>query len=95
MNNRLTTRERRHLAMIKALPCGVCGRPGPSYAHHIRQHRQYIAIPLCWDCHQGPQGIHGDETLWRIYRVDELDVLDRTIERLLMSPPRETYETDA
>jgi hypothetical protein len=29
LNNRLTQRERRHLAAVKEMPCGVCGAAGP------------------------------------------------------------------
>lgn len=83
MNNRLTTRERAHLAAVKSLSCGLCGKAGPSHAHHIVQGQQYTTIPLCHDCHQGPQGIHGYKTLWRIYRRDEMDVLNETIRRLM------------
>ncbi len=42
----------------------------------------YLAIPLCPDCHQGKSGIHGDRTLLRIYKTTELDLLAKTI-RLL------------
>jgi hypothetical protein len=43
MNNRLTQRERRHLAAVKEMPCGVCGASGPSDAHHIEQGQQFLA----------------------------------------------------
>lgn len=42
----------------------------------------YLAVPLCYECHQGKRGLHGDRTLWRVYRKDELDVLAETIARL-------------
>ena len=68
MNNKLTPSERRHLQKVKALPCGVCGAAGPSDAHHIEQHKQYLCIPLCKDCHQGSfNGIHGQKRLQRPY----------------------------
>lgn len=38
-----------------------------------------LVIPLCWDCHQGPQGIHGDRSAWRLRKMNELDALDNTI----------------
>ena len=36
MLNRLNTKEREHLAKVKALPCSVCDAPGPSHAHHVK-----------------------------------------------------------
>ena len=44
MNNRLSPRERRHLAVVKEMDCGVCGAPGPSDAHHIEQHGDVTAL---------------------------------------------------
>ena len=41
-----------------------------------------LTIPLCWDCHQGPHGIHGDRSRWRLRKMTELDALDRTNLRL-------------
>lgn len=84
MNNKLTTGERRHLANVKALPCGVCGAAGPSDAHHIEQHQQYLCIPLCKDCHQGPHnGVHGQKRIWNVYKKTEMSVLNETIKKLL------------
>ena len=84
MNNKLTQAERRHLAAVKALPCSVCDAPGPSDAHHVRQHRQYTCVALCKDCHQGPMmGWHGEKAMWRIRKMDELDALNVTLSRLL------------
>ena len=83
MNNRLTAAERQHLGRIKAMPCGVCGASGPSDAHHIEQHRQYLCIPLCKDCHQGSHnGIHGNRRIWAVKKLDELSVLNNTIKEL-------------
>lgn len=84
VNNKLTPAERRHLARVKELPCGVCGEPGPSDAHHIEQHLQYLCIPLCKDCHQGSfNGIHGQARIWSVYKKTEEIVLNDTIRRLL------------
>lgn len=83
MNNKLTARERRHLAAVKELPCGVCGAFGPSDAHHIDQGYQYLCIPLCKDCHQGSfNGIHGQRRIWNVMKKTELTVLNDTIEKL-------------
>jgi len=84
-----------HLATIAAMPCVLCellGLPQVSKtdAHHIRtgagmSQRQHdeLAVPLCHDgCHQGPRGIHGDRSLLRVAKVDELDLLAMTIRKL-------------
>ena len=72
MLNRLTDRERRHLARVKALPCSVCDAPGPSEAHHIVQGLQHLCVAVCSDCHRGRGGIHGDRSAWRLRKMDEL-----------------------
>ena len=62
------------------------------HCHHIREGQgmsqrasDFLAIPLCPDCHQGGMGIHGDRTLLRIHKLTELDLLARTIELLYES----------
>ena len=84
MNNRLTAAERQHLGRIKAMPCGVCGASGQSEAHHVNQHQQYTAIPLCADCHRGSHnGIHGNRRIWAVKKLDEMTVLNNTIKEML------------
>ncbi len=84
MLNRLSAREREHLAMVKALPCSVCDAPAPSEAHHIEQGLQFVAVALCPDCHRGPlMGWHGQRRAWAVRKMDELDALDKTIMRLM------------
>ena len=84
MNNKLTPADRRHLTVIKEMPCGVCGAAGPSDAHHIKQGLQYTCIPLCKDCHQGSHnGIHGQRSIWKVLKKDELSVLNDTIKAAL------------
>jgi hypothetical protein len=83
VNNTLTNAEREHVGRIKDMPCGVCGAPGPSEAHHIEQHKQYLCIPLCPDCHRGGfNGIHGQRRIWKAMRLDEMTVLNETIRRM-------------
>ena len=78
--------ERKHLGIIKSLPCGNCHASAPSAAHHItegnRRISHYATIPLCYECHQGNQGIHGDKRLWLIMKNSELKVLANTMEAL-------------
>ena len=84
MNNNISAKEKQHLAKIKEMSCGVCGQSGPSDAHHIVQHYQYTAIPLCKDCHQGSHnGIHGRRSIWKVMKKDEMTVLNDTIYKLL------------
>jgi len=84
MNNKLNAKERKHLGMIKSLPCAVCDAPPPSDAHHIEQHKQYLCIPLCKDCHQGSlNGIHGQKNMWRVMKMTELDALNKVLGQIL------------
>ena len=82
MLNKINAAERLYLAWLKEQPCGVCGQAGPSDAHHIEQHQQYLCIPLCKDCHQGSfNGIHGQRRMWKIKKATELSVLNETIRK--------------
>ena len=84
MNNTLTAKERKHLARVKELPCSVCDASGPSDAHHVKQHRQYTCVALCKDCHQGSvMGWHGQKRMWSLKKMDEIDALNITIQRLI------------
>jgi hypothetical protein len=68
-----TARAKRHLAAVKALPCVICGMPGPSDAHHVFHDRygtgkasDFATIPLCKLHHQdGPEAIHNGKATWR------------------------------
>ena len=84
MNNRLTAKEKAHLARVKALPCSLCDAPAPSEAHHIKQGQQYTAVALCTSCHRGDGlGLHGMRRMWAIKKMDELAALNVTVERLM------------
>lgn len=83
MNNKLNATERAHLARVKELPCSVCDEPGPSEAHHIKQGLQFTAVALCPTCHRHSlMGLHGQRRMWAIKKMDELQALDVTIQRL-------------
>lgn len=83
MNNTPNTRERKHLAQVKNLPCSVCDAAGPSDAHHIKQGSQYLAVALCQDCHTGSHnGWHGRRALWNVMHMTEVDALNVTLRRL-------------
>lgn len=84
MLNKLNNKERRHLARVKMLPCSICDEPGPSEAHHVKQGSQYTCVALCPECHRNPTlGWHGQKRMWAIKKMDELDALNKTIERLM------------
>lgn len=84
MLNRLTNKDRAHLAKVKELPCSVCDAPPPSEAHHIEQRLQYTCIALCPDCHRGPiLGLHGQRRAWLVRKIEEIDALDVTVQRLM------------
>jgi hypothetical protein len=86
VNNKLTPKEREWIQIVKSLPCSVCDAPGPSDAHHIKQHRQFTVVALCKDCHQGSvMGWHGQKRMWAIKKMDELDALNITIQRAFTS----------
>ena len=84
MLNRLSAKERTHLARVKELPCSVCDAAEPSEAHHIEQHKQYTCIPLCESCHRSNfNGIHGQARIWKVLKKTEMSCLNDTIKKLL------------
>ena len=90
----MTTRhESRHLSRLAAMPCALCGAQ-PVEVHHLLEGRikgrksgHFTAIPLCPDCHRGSaNGIHGQRRLWNVLKKTELELLGKTIGRLLYGP---------
>lgn len=83
-----------YLSRIHAMPCVVCAvlrvdQETRTFAHHIRTGQggaqrasDYLAIPLCWEHHQGRSGIHGDRSAWRLAKLTETDALALTIRRM-------------
>lgn len=90
----MSKKAARHMSRVRGLPCVLCaalGMPQASHttAHHIREGQgmaqrahDMLTVALCRECHQGPQGVHGDRTLLRIAKVSELDLLAITLEAL-------------
>lgn len=83
------TPAQRHKARVADLPCSVCDAPSPSMVHHPRfavgggqRASDWLAIALCYECHQGQHGIHGDRSAWRLRKMEEPDALAVTIRRL-------------
>jgi hypothetical protein len=84
----MTAASKRHMGRVAQLPCCLCGAQ-PVQVHHVREGQgmsqradDWLAIPLCVDCHTGKRGIHGDRTMLRIRKVGELDLLAETLETL-------------
>jgi len=83
MNSKnLTTAERNHMQRVKSLPCALCNAPGPSDAHHIDQGSHFTVVALCYECHRGNNGWHGNKAYWRLRKWAELDALNETLRRL-------------
>lgn len=75
--------ERAHIARLAAMSCGLCDAAGPSEVHEIKQGQWFTSMPLCADCHRGARnGIHGQRLMWKTLKMDEIDVLASTLERL-------------
>ncbi len=87
--------ERRHMKRVAELGCILCRHLGygqtPAHVHHIRESQgmgqragSFLTIPLCPEHHQGELGIHGlgRGAFERMYKLDELDLLNMTLEAL-------------
>ena len=83
----------RHMGRVAALGCILCRIQGRGQVdaeiHHLREgvgmsQRQsdYLTVPLCPACHRGSTGLHGDRSLLRISKLDELGLLAATLEEL-------------
>jgi hypothetical protein len=78
------------MARVAALPCIMCGAI-PVEVHHIREGQgaaqrapDTLTVPLCHEHHQGASGLHGlgRKGFYTRYKLDELDLLAATLERL-------------
>ena len=79
-----TKAERAHIERVKSLPCSVCDVPGPSECHEIKQGQWFTSIALCADCHRDSfNGLHGQKRMWKIMKLDEIDALAITVQRLV------------
>lgn len=79
---RISPAESEHMGRVKESGCAVCGAGGIVEAHHIEQGCHFTTVGLCPECHRGPMGIHGDKTMWRIHKMDELKALNETLRRI-------------
>lgn len=83
----INTKEREHLQSVKSLPCSVCNAPPVCEAHHIKQQQHFTTVALCQACHNS---WHGTKDIWRVYKMDELDALAVTIQRVIESNKEQT-----
>ena len=78
----LTQLEKKHLAAVKNTPCCICGAKPPTSAHHINQGEHFTAIALCYECHQGDNGYHGNRRRLDIYKFNIFKALNQTIKNI-------------
>lgn len=69
----------RHMHRVKMLDCVICGKTGPSEAHHCQSGRiardDFKTIPLCKSCHTGPEGYHTRKETWEAANGPDTDYL--------------------
>lgn len=78
--------QKMYMDRVAKLCCCVCGDQGVEL-HHIREGMgmsqraaNWLVVPLCYGCHRGPKGLHGDRSMWKVMKMDEMDALAKTIE---------------
>jgi len=71
-----------YLSWLHDQPCLVSGCTQPSSAHHERpiSRDDAMAVPLCYDHHQGPQGRHGLRSLDLFQARYGISLLARALE---------------
>ena len=87
-----TKKEKDYHEWLATLPCSACGE-WPVTVHHIRSFNgnnvgvgrradHYLAIPLCYECHQGQDSIHHNKKIFEMRNGDEASLLAATIAKL-------------
>ena len=85
-----TRKAKAHMGRIAGMRCICCYLLGqeqetPTNVHHIREGRvernDFLTLPLCWSCHQGPRGVHGDKGWLTQLRMSEVELLAVVIEQ--------------
>lgn len=89
--------DRTRNTAIREMTCVVCGHPPPSMPHHTdtgmgRRHDSQKTIPLCFNHHQGDEGINGvkmGRKTWEARYGTEEELLAKTNETMegIMSWP--------
>lgn len=77
-----------------SLNCVICGAHGVQL-HHAREGcgmaqraSDWLVCAICPECHTGSRGIHGDRSILRLHKLDEMDLLARTIAGVFKSKGR-------
>lgn len=91
----MTRSESAYLARVARLGCCMCNLLGYDATdvqpeiHHVREGQgmaqrasNFLVIPACPDHHRGRGGIHGDRSILRQLKCDEMDLLSWVISRL-------------
>ncbi len=85
-----------YIGHVKSLPCVLCTLLGQqqvtvTHAHHPRSGQgmaqrasDWLVAALCQDCHQGKLGVHGDRTLLRLAKVEEMDLVALTVQQVFV-----------
>lgn len=89
--------ERAHMGRVKRMACICCTllqarQQHPTDVHHIivndQPRNHWLTLPLCWSCHQGPKGVHGDKTFLRILKMTEWTLLGFVLAELMRGLPK-------
>lgn len=89
--------ESAHMGRLKKMECVCCRlmsslQTFPTDVHHIivndQSRNHYLTLPLCWSCHQGPKGVHGDKTFLRILKMTEWTLLAFVLAELMRGLPK-------
>ena len=71
---------------VARIECVVSGCHAPSCVHHARfaagmgqRSDHFLVAALCWDHHQGPNGIHADQKLFEMRYGSEEEMVARTV----------------
>ena len=91
----MTKDEKKHKDKLSQMACVICERIHGQHAggnvelHHLRAggwgKGSYLTLfPLCFNHHQGREGIHtmGTKAWERVFGVSQRDLLDLTLERI-------------
>lgn len=80
-NPKKTPAGKAHMAKVAKLPCVICGAR-PVEVHHVisgrygqRKASDMDTIPLCWNHHLGPDGIHTSKEKWEALHGPDTDYL--------------------
>jgi hypothetical protein len=96
---RASAAEKKYMDSVASIGCVLCRHLGAQQRsqtslHHIKEGQglsqraeHWLTVPLCYDHHQGQNGLHGLGTkgFYTRYRLDELDLLAFTIEWLALA----------